>query len=97
MIATGDDGLPMISVRIPLALQAHTGGRDLVEGAGRNVRQLILDLDARYPGLKAGLLDEDRLKPNVKVVVDGQIALLGLLAPLKEGMEIVFIPAISGG
>jgi molybdopterin converting factor small subunit len=87
----------MVTVRIPWSLQVHTGGRDVVEGEGRNVRQLILDLDARYPGIKAGLLDGEKLKPHVKVVVDGQIALLGLLAPLAEGMEILFIPAISGG
>lgn len=87
----------MVTVRIPLSLQAHAGGRDVVEAAGRNVRQLILDLDARYPGIGAGLLDGDKLKPSVKVVVDGQIAVLGALTPLAEGMEIVFVPAISGG
>lgn len=87
----------MATVRIPLPLQAHTGGQGLVEAEGRNVRQLIDNLDERYPGIKAALQDGDRLKPHVKVVLDGRIPQLGILAPVQAGTEVVFIPAIGGG
>lgn len=87
----------MVTVRIPLPLQAYTAGEELVAGRGRNIRQLILDLDERYPGIKAALQDGDRLKPHVKAVINGQIAQLGILTPVEEGVEVVFIPAVSGG
>jgi len=86
-----------VTVRIPLPVRVHTGGLEVVEGEGKNIRQLILDLDTRYPGIKAALQDGDRLKPHVKAVVNGQIAQLGILAPLEPGMEIAFIPAVAGG
>jgi molybdopterin converting factor small subunit len=87
----------MVTVRIPLPLQVYTGGEDLVAGEGRNIRQLILNLDGRYPGIKAALQDGDRLKPHVKAVINGQIAQLGILTPVENGVEVVFIPAVSGG
>jgi len=78
-------------------MQAYTQGRDIVECEGRNVRQLILELEEAYPGLKNALMDGDRLKPAVAVAVNGQITQLGLLQPLEENNEILFLPAISGG
>lgn len=87
----------MVTVRIPLPLQAYTAGEELVTGQGRNIRQLILDLDQRYPGIKAALQDGDRLKPHVKAVINGQIAPLGILAPVEDGCDVVFIPAVTGG
>ena len=86
-----------VTVRIPLPVRVHTGGLEVVAGEGRNIRQLILDLETRYPGIKAALQDGDRLKPHVKAVVNGQISPLGILAPLEPGMEIAFIPAVAGG
>ena len=78
-------------------MQVYTGNRELVHAGGRNVRQLINQLDAAYPGLKDALMQGDRLKPDVTVAVDGQITKLGLLQPLQEDSEILFVPAISGG
>ena len=84
-------------VRIPLPMQSYTGGKETVEIDGQNIRQLIDHLDTEYPGIKSALMDEDKLKPDVAVVVDGQVAQLGLLQSLQPQNEILFIPAISGG
>ena len=80
-----------------MAMQVYTGDKDVVTVSGNNIRQLIQALDEDYPGLKAALMDEDRLKPDVAVAVDGQMAQLGLLQPITEQNEVIFIPAIRGG
>jgi molybdopterin converting factor small subunit len=42
-------------------------------------------------------MNGDKLKSDVAVAVDGQIAQLGLLEPLRDRHEVVFMPAIAGG
>lgn len=78
-------------------MQVHTNGLDIVQCEGRNVRQLIVNLEQAYPGLKDALMDGDKLKPAIAVAVDGQITQLGLLQPLTENNEVFFLPAVSGG
>lgn len=78
-------------------MQVHTGGRDLVKVDGRNVRQVILALDRAHPGMRDALLEGEQLRPDVAVMLNGEIARLGLLAPVGPEVEMVFIPAISGG
>lgn len=87
----------MATVRIPQPMQVYTGNRETVQANGKNVRQLICALEETYPGLKGALMDKDKLKPDVAVVIDGNLTKLGLLQPVNEENEILFIPAISGG
>jgi sulfur-carrier protein len=74
-----------------------TGGADRVEAAGRTVRQVIESLEAAHPGIRARLLDEDRLKPSIGVAVDGVVSRLGVRQPVGESSEVHFLPAVSGG
>ena len=78
-------------------MQCYTGGMETVETEGRNVRRLILALDKTYPGLRDALMDGDRLKPGIAVAVNGQVSQLGVLQPLEENNEVLFVPAIGGG
>lgn len=87
----------MTTVRIPQAIQTYTQNQTVVTASGKNVRHLIDALERSYPGIKAALMDGDRLKPDVAVAVDGQLTRLGLLQPLTEENEVIFIPAIAGG
>ncbi len=87
----------MPTVRLPRAVQAMTGAGAIVTAEGRNVKQLINELEAIYPGLKSALMDGDRLKPDVMVALDGQIAQLGVMHSLAGVEEVVFLPAMSGG
>lgn len=87
----------MANVRIPSVMQSYTNNKDVVTANGTNVRQLIHALDEDYPGLKAALMDEDKLKPDIAVVIDGNISRLGVLQPVSEENEVIFIPAIRGG
>ena len=87
----------MATVRIPSLLRDLTAGQETAEVPGRTVAQVISALDQAYPGIKARLCEGDRLGPTIAVSVDGRIAPLGLLAPVKEQSEILFLPAVGGG
>ena len=87
----------MTAVRIPRPMQVYTMDREVVHGSGANVRALINDLEKDYPGLKDALVTEGKLKPGIVVMLDGHISPLGLLQPLSQHSELVFIPSLSGG
>jgi molybdopterin converting factor small subunit len=78
-------------------LQGLTGGLKQVEVAGGTVGEVIDNLEAAHPGLKARLVDGGALRSNLAVAVDGEVSVLGLLEDVPEGAEVHFIPAISGG
>ena len=66
-----------------------------VEGA--TVRQVIENLERAWPGMRERLLDQDRLRPNISVAVDGEVTQMGLLEPVRPESEVHFITAIKGG
>jgi molybdopterin converting factor small subunit len=74
-----------------------TGNQETVAVSGMTVRQVIDDLDRRFPGIKDRLCDGDELRPGIAVAVDTQVATMGLLQPVAENSEVHFLPAISGG
>jgi molybdopterin converting factor small subunit len=74
-----------------------TGGETTVAAGGRNVRQVIEELEARYPGIRERLCSGDRLKPSIRVSVDGVVSRLGLLQTVGDQSEVHFLPAVAGG
>ena len=72
------EGLSLPTVYIPTLLQPLTGGRSSVEVEGATVRQVIDNLEQACPGLRDRLLEGGRLRPNLAVAVDGEIAAEGL-------------------
>jgi len=88
----------MATVWIPSLLQGLTGGAATVNVGGRTLRQVIDALEARYPGIKERLVDEEGgLQHEVIAAIDGTTSHLGMIQPVDDGTEIHFIPAISGG
>jgi molybdopterin synthase sulfur carrier subunit len=87
----------MATVFIPAVLRKLTAGREQAIARGRNVGQLIDDLDRQFPGVRAYLVEGDDLKPAIAVSIDGEIATGGLLEPIGESSEIHFLPALGGG
>ncbi|MGB9613269.1 MAG: MoaD/ThiS family protein, partial [Candidatus Margulisiibacteriota bacterium] len=47
-----------IKVRIPQPLQKITGGKELVEASGSDIKSLVDDLEKNYPGIKERICDE---------------------------------------
>lgn len=78
-------------------LRDLTGGTSTVEASGANVRELIDDLDRRWPGIRARLVEEGRLRSNLSVAVDGEISPLGLREAVDPASEVHFVAAIKGG
>ncbi len=87
----------MATVFIPSLMQSLTDGEKQVQVEGTTVRQIINNLDGRYPGFKDRLVEDDRVKPNISVAVDGEVTPLGMLEKVNDDSEVHFLPAIGGG
>jgi molybdopterin synthase sulfur carrier subunit len=87
----------MAEVWIPALLRDLTNGEAHIKVAGETVRQVIANLEERYPGVEARLCEDGRLRPNIAVVVDGMVSSQRLRHKLAETSEVHFLPAISGG
>lgn len=87
----------MATVFIPSLMQTLTDGEKRVRVEGSTVRQIINNLDGMYPGVKTRLVEDDRVKPNISVAVDGEVTPLGMLEKVGEDSEVHFLPAIGGG
>ena len=87
----------MARVFIPTMLQPLAGGVKEVQIEAGNVRQAVDELDRLFPGLKARLVEENKIRSNLAVAIDGEVGRLGLLEKLGETSEVHFVPAISGG
>jgi sulfur-carrier protein len=85
------------TVFIPTMLQSLTGGVKQVEVEGTNLRQILDRLEGLHPGIKARLMEGDRIRPSLSVAIDGEISRLGLLQKVGHNSEVHFIPAIGGG
>jgi molybdopterin synthase sulfur carrier subunit len=78
-------------------MQKLTDGRSKVEVEGSTVRQIVENLETDYPGMKDRLVEENRIKGNISVAIDGEITPLGMLGKVEEDSEVHFLPAIGGG
>jgi sulfur-carrier protein len=87
----------MATVWIPSLLRDLTGGVSEVSVAGATVREVVDGLEARYPGMKERLCEDERLRPNIAVVIDGSRSRRGLREVVGEKSELHFVPAIAGG
>ena len=87
----------MAIVFIPSLMQRLTDGKSQVRVEGATVRQIINNLEAEYPGMRERLVEDDRVKPNISVAVDGEVTPLGMLEKVGEDSEVHFLPALGGG
>jgi len=84
-------------VWIPSLLRELTNGQKSLSINGDTVRQVIENLERKYPGIKGRLCDGDRLHASISIVVDGYTSTLKLRQPLHESSEVHFVISISGG
>lgn len=87
----------MATVVVPALLRKLTNGRDRVAASGRNIGQLVADLERQFPGFADHLVENGDIKPSVAVSIDGEMGTGGVLDRVSESSEVFFIPAISGG
>jgi molybdopterin converting factor small subunit len=87
---------------IPGPLRELAGNRTdvAVDGAAGSVRDALARLWAECPGIRDRVLTErDEVRPHVNIFVDGENIRFagGLDAPVRDGAEVILLPAISGG
>lgn len=86
----------MATVYIPSLMRDITSQAKL-QVSGSTVRQIVDNLEQAYPGLKDRLIENNRLRESISVVVDGEVTPIGLLEKVGEDSEVHFVPAIAGG
>jgi molybdopterin converting factor small subunit len=89
--------MDMPVVWIPSLLQSFTDGEERVELSGATVREVIDNLESRFPGVKERLVNGGEIRPHIAVAIDGDVSPEGLDQDVRESSEIHFIPALSGG
>ena len=89
----------MATVFIPAQLRDLTAGARTVKIPGETLGDVLTNLDARHPGIKSRLIndDGDTLNPYIEVAVGDEIATLGLLTPVPAEGEVHILPNVSGG
>lgn len=88
----------MTSVRIPPMLRDQVEGQREVLGKGETVRQVLEDVTARYPSLRANLFEHGDLSPFVNVYVGrDDVRTLEGLDTRVSGSSVILLPAMAGG
>lgn len=89
-----------VKVRIPTPLRKITGGSDEVTAEGKNIAEIIDDLEKNYPGLKERICEPDgTLRRFVNLYLnDEDIRFMkNMDTEISESDELSIIPAIAGG
>lgn len=89
-----------IKVRIPTPLRKLTQEKDIVQGSGDTLGEMIETLEREFPGLKERLCDETgELRRFVNVYVNGEDVRFqdGLGTKLTGNDEVSIVPAVAGG
>ncbi|NJP50676.1 MoaD/ThiS family protein [Streptomyces sp. SBST2-5] len=88
-----------IEVRIPTILRQYTDGQKTVEGTGNTLAELFADLETRYAGIQARIVDGDQLRRFVNVYLnDEDVRFLdGIETKVSDGDNVTILPAVAGG
>ena len=90
----------MAQVKLPTILRSQAGGEKLVDVDGTTLREVLSDLETRYPGITSTVLTEDgALHRFVNVYVnDEDVRYLGSLeTEVRDGDTVSILPAVAGG
>jgi molybdopterin converting factor small subunit len=87
----------MPQVFIPASLRNLTSGETIVSVSGGTIRDVILEMEKRFPGFQERVCQDDRLRPEISVVIDSQLAVHGLRAAVASESEVHFVPTVAGG
>ncbi|MCI0343456.1 MAG: MoaD/ThiS family protein [Planctomycetales bacterium] len=78
-------------------LRDYTGGKATVEAGGKTLSDVVDALEARFPGLRFRIVDEQGgIRPHIRFFV-GEEAAPDLSVPVPPGAEVHILGALSGG
>jgi molybdopterin synthase sulfur carrier subunit len=88
-----------VTVKLHPYLRKFANNQDVVQVSGRTIAECLDDFDARFPGIKRELLDEQgRLRSYYDICVNLRNSYADpLSAPVYEGDELLIITVIAGG
>lgn len=87
----------MARVSLPSQLQSYSGGLSRTEAPGETVAAVLDALDARYPGIRFRVIDEQgRIRRHMRIYV-GQDRVLDIGRAVGEDDEVLLFGALSGG
>ncbi|HYF11313.1 MAG TPA: ubiquitin-like small modifier protein 1 [Actinomycetota bacterium] len=89
-----------VQIKLPTILRKHADGAPRVDADGSTLRELLKDLESRYPGITKNVVTDDgALHRFVNVYVnDEDVRYLGSLeTELKDGDTVSILPAVAGG
>ncbi|HRD47496.1 MAG TPA: MoaD/ThiS family protein [Caulobacter sp.] len=87
----------MPRVSLPSQLQSYSGGLSRTEVPGDTVAAVLDALDARWPGIRFRVIDEQgRIRRHMRIYV-GQDRVLDIGRTLSEDEEVLLFGALSGG
>ncbi len=90
----------MAKFRIPGPLRRLSNGESTVAVEAGDLRSAIEALEAKYPGFRDRLLDEQgQPRQFVNIYLNDEDIRMGegLASPVKESDEIAIVPAVAGG
>lgn len=100
MTSPGDDRSVAIRVYIPTPYRKLTQNQPVVEGRGDDLVELLEDLERRFPGIRGHIFNEvGEVHRHVNIYVNNVAVeeLGGKRTTLKNGDEVILIPAMAGG
>ena len=84
-------------VLIPPPLHSYTDGLTVVEEEGATLAEMLARLDARFPGIRFRIIDEqDRIRPHIKFFVNTRLV-AEIQRAVGPGDDVQIIAALSGG
>ena len=89
-----------VQVKLPTILRKFANDQPRVEADGSTLRELLKDLESRYPGITKNVVTEDGgLHRFVNVYVnDEDVRYLGSLeTEVKDDDTVSILPAVAGG
>ena len=90
----------MARVKLPTILRSQAGGEKQVDVDGSTLREVLSDLETRYPGITSTVLTEDgALHRFVNVYVNDEDVryLRSLETEVRDGDTVSILPAVAGG
>lgn len=85
-----------MKVLIPSPLLSYTQQRE-VDAQGATLADLLLDLEAHYPGIRFRIIDEqDRMRGHMRFFVN-QVQVFELNHALQKSDSVQIVQALSGG
>lgn len=86
-----------MKVYIPSPLRSYTGQKNEVNATGSTLKEVISDLDRRYPGFRFRIINEqERIREHIRIFVNQEQA-QHLNISLQSNDQIQILCALSGG